>query len=1111
LGSITLHQKISAPTLPSKFLHRTHLLEQLHNSLFTNKNQNYLYFSYKLFLCCAPAGYGKTTLLSDFAHSNPFTCCWYFLDQMDTDPVVFLRTILQSIQRNYPRFGKTLFSKFNNPGPDGIALNQSFYYFLVDEICASIASEIQDPFGLILSNFEEVNESKVITDLVDRFLVKLPPQMVLIIESRIVPALSFTSLVVQDKVNGFNIDSFRFSASEICELANVQELPALSEEEAGQMARFFDGWVAGILLGTRVGQLRLRIFDSQQMQNGISFLHRSNKMLTEHSRKMLFTYVVDAVFKQDPDLITFYQTLSIFQLLEPGICNVILGITDAEERLAYLAQQGLFLSSQESTSGVIYCFHPAIRQLLSDQLQTVDPERFQILHRKAAALWKAAHDEEQALFHALAGKEFDLASSIILEAADSLRQHGQRETVNRWLDALPQAIWENHPQLLVLWATLYLEQGQQMLAIPLLDRVTALIPQELTNGLNDIYAQIAILKSKAFCQLGDYAQAEDLCNQVLLFLPEHEQTLRSAATLRLGICANLQGQFLKGITYLHQARACWANQPPPSQGIEISMALANTYYWMGNLELARYHLHHVLEDCEQIHDISGKGNALILRGLIAQDEGLLSEAEAVFSEVLKISKMALHEQRNQAYALGNLASLALEQGNYLQALDFAHKGLPLARQVGNRSVVNDILASLALGNLFLGDSLSALLYVKQMDVQNDVTKAVGYERAWRDLTFALILLTQHQYEEAVHSLSGLEAALKISNLQRLHFRTKLRLAACRIGLKQSEEAVQLLNEVLSLVNNHPGILHLVRTELKWMPLLHSLVHQHPALETWRNLLHLVDTSENSQEEVLLVEPAQEANSSPRLVITAFGEPQVILDGKPIKHWRMARAMELFFFLLDATTVVSKEALLTALWSEYDEHIANTFRNTIYHLRKLFGEACIALSHAGYQLDLAACYGNQIMYDVQDFFQHQYAAREAVAREEFDRAQEELLKMVQLYKGEYGRSFYNDWCTTRRESLRSAYLEARHQLAQLFWAEEDWNECANHWRAILYLDNCLEAAHYGLMRCYLKLGKRNAALRQYQTYQELLQKELGVQPGQAIQNLYQRLVTKSSAD
>lgn len=354
----------------------------------------------------------------------------------------------------------------------------------------------------------------------------------------------------------------------------------------------------------------------------------------------------------------------------------------------------------------------------------------------------------------------------------------------------------------------------------------------------------------------------------------------------------------------------------------------------------------------------------------------------------------------------------------------------------------------------------------------------------------------------------IEAALPTTDFKRGSFQAKLGLAACRVAQEQPEEAVRLLQEVTSLLDAHRAYTHLVQVELQWLPDLQAFLQKHPQLASLRSLLDisepLVPTQQQDPAPVHL--PVEE-NTLPKLAIYAFGEPTVLLNGQPIKRWRLASVMELFFFLLDAAHPVSKEHILTALWPEYDEQTTRTFHSTIYYLRKLLGETCVVFSPAGYHLDLASCYGEQVFYDVQAFQQYRAEAEQALAQGEDAQAREALLKMVQLYRGDYGRAFYSDWCTFRRDELRTTYLEARRQLAQIAWDAEAWSESAEHWRQMLRLDACLEEAHYGLMRCYLRQGKRGAALRQYQTCQKTLHEELGIQPGQALQHLYQRLTAK----
>lgn len=1095
-----LLRKISEPTLPATLLHRTHLLTQLQEALTPDARLDGISLHHKLVLSCAPAGYGKTTLLADFARVTPFLCCWYFLDQTDTDPVVFLRTLLASIQHVFPHFGVSLHPLFDRLVSKEASLARSFYHFLIEALCAACATELTAPFALILSNYEEINESETLADLVNMLLAKLPPQAALIIESRVIPDLSFASLVIRDEICGLHTGMLRFSAQEISDLTSLQGLPVLTAEEAEQLATSFDGWIAGILLGTRIGQARFRMSIQQTAQSGHLPEHQV-KAIAEHQKKMLFEYVVEEVFKQDRAATTFVQMLSILQQIEPALCNALLDITDAAEQLLHLERLGIFLSSQESSSGVIYRCHPAIRELLSERLRRQEPAQFLVLHRKAAAIWRAAHNEEQAIYHALSGEDYDLAASLILDASERLLQQGQRETVLRWLHALPETLQENHPRVLVLRATLHLERGQQGLALALLSKAAELVPEATTTEMSIFQANIAILQSKALFQTGAYAQAEALCQQVLLSLPQQEQALRAAAEMRLGICANLQGQFLNGITHLRQALAIWANHPPLNQAIDIHSSLANTYYLIGNPHLAQHHLQVMLEGCEQIQDMVGKGNALILQGLIAQDQGLMSEAEAHFLQVLALSRSPDME-RSRAYALVNLSSLCIEQGHYSQALTYAQEGLALARAVGNRSAINDALSSLALGYVLLGDPTSALFMVEQMDAPEQA----GYERAWHDLTLGLILLRQKRYIEADACLTKIEAILHTTDLKRPRFRAKLRLAACRAAQGHPEQAASLLEDVASLLTMHPGSLHLVQTEVQWMPVLLSVIRTHQSLTSLRKQLDLAESPHAEHEQIssaLVDVPAPPTRS---MTISAFGEPMVVLDGQPIKHWRMARAQELFFFLLNAGRSCSKEAILAAVWPEYDEQAANSFRNTMYQLRKLFGEASIILNPAGYHLDLTACYGDQVFYDVQAFQRYWDEAQQALTLTDTAHAKDMLLKMVKLYQGDYGRPFYNEWCTVVRDKLRTIYLGVHHQLAQIAWQAEDWNESAEYWREMLRLDNCLEEAHYGLMRCYLKQGKRGAALRQYQSCQEILQQELGVQPGQAIQNLYHRLTT-----
>jgi len=1103
----SLPRKTGAPVLPSIVLHRQALLNRLQEAITGASRRDGTSHRYKLVLCCAPAGYGKTTLLADFARSTRMTCCWYFLDQADTDPVIFLQTLLASLRRVFPSFAEHLDplfeSLFNGRSP---SLSEACFPAL-DALCAALATDICEPLALFFCNYEEINESENLIGLVNALLKQLPPQVTLVIESRVMPDLALAPLLIRDEMGGLDRTALRFSAQDITELTRLYGLATLSDEDAEHLTTSFDGWITGILLGTRLGDVRFLLPELRAEGQQNPALLRGERCALP-TRKNLMMYLAREVFGRDPATYTFLQAAVLLQEMEPDMCNVLLERTDAAERLAHLERQGLFITSQQSDSHVLYTCHPVIRELLARDLYQSDPMRFAALHRRATELWHAREQYEQAMYHAGQADAVDLQVHLLLDACRECLQQGKLETLARWLQLLPLPMRESHPRLLLIQATIALAHGQQGTVLPLLEKATALTSSLDTPQAGLLRAEIAILQAQALCQTGAYRESRLLCEYALQELPQEERDMRAAAWTRLGICYNLQGQFAAGITYLQQALHTWTSQPPPNQAIDIHSSLANTYYLTGTFALAEHHLACAWQICEQVHDTRGQVNNLILQGILAQNQGAFAQAEAAFQHALTLAGTASHLQRGQAYALVNLGSLALDQGTYERALLFSEKGLALAHQWGNRSLVNAALSNLALIHLFMGDAPGALHYVESMQARPGSAENAGYEWVWRELTRGMILLTQAHPQEAYACLMDVETRLHTTDLKRAVLQVKLRLAACHLALEQPEECVRLLTETAALLACTVSSPHLVLLELQWLPALRSVVEQHPQMASLRHLVGLAEPLLSQTREAQL--PSRRALAEPgsaRITIQAFGEATVLLGEQPITHWRMARAMELFFFLLDRTRPTSKEAILAAVWPEFDEHTNQTFHSTLHHLRKVLGEACLVFHPGGYSLDLAAGYGEQVFYDVKAFHCSRLEAEQALARHDAARAREAMLTMVALYQGDYGRPFYNTWCTLRRDELRTAYLQARRQLAELAWQAETWQESAEHWHHMLLLDNLLEEAHYGLIRCYMRQGKRGAALRQYQSCQKTLQEELGLQPGPALQHLYKRLTAK----
>ena len=1103
----TAQRKFIRPTLPPSLLHREALLQRLNDIIVGPASATES--SCKLVLLHAPAGYGKTTLLADFARQTTIPCCWYLLDRSDTDTITFIECLLASIRSRFPRFGVTLDPLLTGArAGDADHRAECRIETVMSMLIEALATEISERFALVLCNYHEVNTSHEITNLINQ-LLQHPTMCVLVIESRALPDLDFASLLANSEMHVMSSMLFRLSIEEISILAYRQGVPPLSDADAAQLAEAFDGWITGILLGTRLGNVRFLPGKAK----GPPLLTATSELPVD--RQFLFAYVVNEVFTQHPNVYAFLKDVCILREMTPSICDALLGTSNATEHLYYLEQHGLFVSQTRADPQITYTCHSVLRELLADELARKAPERFVLLHTRAAELLGGLLDYEHAFSHALIANAGNLAARLILEASDQLFSQGHIETLARWIDALPESLRVHSPKLLLIRAQIHCMVGDYHCAFPLVT-----IAQELIVGhsseielddLPTLQAEIALVKANVLFHKGSYQEAEDLCHEVLASLSADEVTFRREAHMRLGVCNALLGNFTSALTHLRQALQLWGHSTTGYQVADVHSVLVNVYISQGNFALAEHHIARSIACREQTHDVWGKVYDLVRLGNMKHDQGAFAEAEAALTEAFTLST-SMHFPRGISYALVNLGTLYQDQGLYERSLAVLEEGLALTRQLLDTYLTNCTLCYLAMSYLSMRDTVTASLLVSETHILTNNNETLGFEQAQRELSAGMIFYYQHRYAEAYACLHTLEDA---SGHRQLQLRSWFRLAACALAQEQMSEVIRLLETITAALAITDCYEHLGISELRNLPALEHVIKTLPEAARLRDLLHLETNFQENKASIQSVPSSPKIDEmpavvqQPRLRILALGEPTVFIDEKPVTHWRMARAMELFFYLLDCGRPVRKEQILTALWPEVDERTDHTLHSTIYYVRKALGDSCIISQKGTYVLNLSSLYRKPLEYDVAAFQNYYTQARQALTQEDDATARTAFLAMIDLYRSDYVQSFYSDWCSLRRDELRTAYLDARHHLAQISWRSDHFEESATHWQHMLAVDTCQEGAHYGLMRCYLRQGKRGLALRQYQRCKETLQEELGIQPGPTIENLYQRL-TESSA-
>lgn len=1100
--------KIVAPSLPSAILHREALIAQLQQAIVgTASPATEGQAPYKLVLLYAPAGYGKTTLFADFAHSTQFPCCWYRLEHTDADKITFLQTVITTICARFPAASATLETLLSplRTTPEKFACQATCEEF-IQHLAAALAAEIREKFALVLSNYHEVNANEMINLIVNQMLKRFPAQCVLVIESRAIPNLEFAPLLIERKIFSLSAKQLRFSAAEIQQLSNIQGREPLGQEEAERLTASFDGWIAGILLGTHLGDVPFLC------QNKLDQLQREETL--SFDRHHLFAYMLNEIFQRELEIYAFLKEVAILEQMTPAFCDALLEREDSAARFQYLEQQGLFLTSRREKARTTYTCHSVLRDLLRSDLRSQNPERFHALHARASLLFAAEQDYANAVYHAFEAKSYEQAARLIIAACDCMQASGQVETLARWIDTLPSEVLSNSPQVLLLRANLHLMHGEYLQALPLLEEAdrsskTACSPDELPAR----QVAIVVARSKALFQTGQYEQARYLCSQILNDIPANETALRAEVHMTLGICANLTDNFSAGIDQLQRALQLVGRATQGQQTAKLHSLLASAYSLLGNFALAEHHLARALSSWEGLPDPQGKINHTIRCALVRQRQGLYAEAERMLTQAMEEARQAGNFRSSEAYALVCLGDLYQDEEKYTLSLAAVEEGLALARQLEDSYLVSNALCILALSYLFMGDASTAWLLLAET-AEQETGKGAGvdrFHRAMHHFTCGTILLHRQQYEKAAAALCQAESTLREIGIKRELLQVTLRLAACRLA--QGEEIGGYLQTVEELTRC-TDYKQVVQVELRRHTCLEKALRtrsEGARLHAWLQI-EADRPAEESPQPALApqTDSEPEAASLPgeagvdsSLQIHALGEPLIAIDHKPITHWRLSQIPELFFLLLENKSPMRKEQIITALWETVDEQIEKKLRMLFYYLRKTLGESCVVFQSGCYSLCLEAHFSAGVWHDVAVFQTHAARAQQALAEEDEETARREMEGAVELYRGEYLQSFYSDWCRRQREELRQLYLDMRDRLARLAWQLEQFDESRRHWQAMLVADPCLENAHLGLMRYYLRLGKRSLALRQYQQCKETLHTELGVGPGTGIQNFYQR--------
>ena len=374
-----LATKLYIPLPRTKVVLRPRLIERLNEGLHR-----------KLTLISAPAGFGKTTLVSEWVAGCERPVAWLSLDEGDNDPTRFLTYLVAALQTIAPNIGEGVVSALQSPQPPP---TESILTTLLNEITA-----IPDNFVLVLDDYHVI-DAKRIDDALTFLLEHLPPQMHLVITTREDPQLPLARLRARGQLTELRAADLRFTPAEAAEFLNQVMGLNLSAEEITALETRTEGWIAGLQLAALSMQGR------EDIPAFIRAFAGDNRYIVD--------YLVEEVLQRQPDHVrSFLLQTSILDRLNGPLCDAVTGQEEGNARLEALERGNFFVVPLDDRRHW-YRYHHLFAEVLSAHLRAEQPDQVATLHRRASEWYEQHGSAADAIRHALAAEDFERAADLV--------------------------------------------------------------------------------------------------------------------------------------------------------------------------------------------------------------------------------------------------------------------------------------------------------------------------------------------------------------------------------------------------------------------------------------------------------------------------------------------------------------------------------------------------------------------------------------------------------------------------------------------------------------------------------------------------------------------------
>jgi LuxR family maltose regulon positive regulatory protein len=602
--------KLHRPSIPAKWVQRPYLIQRLNEGLAFNR---------PVTLVSAPAGFGKTTCISEWANAlDGWPVTWLNLDSSDDDPGRFFAYLVAALQNVEASLGQEIGGVIRS---GQIPPSEIISTTLVNDILA-----LEGRFLLVLDDFHVIQD-RLILQVMEQLLANFPHPLHLVLITREDPPLPLARLRANNQLTEIRARDLCFTSRDTDRFLNEVMGLSLSQADIATLEDKTEGWVVGLQLAG------LSVRDRADPSSFIATMSGTHRFI--------LSYLTEQVLGQQPGEIQhFLLQTSILDRLNGDLCNAVSGRSDSQALLEQLFNANLFLITLDDERQW-YRYHHLFADLLRDLQKTFQEDKTSELHRRASRWYVQAGMSSEAIQHALAAEDYAMAVDLLESHAMEMIMQGYAKTVHGWIQSLPEEWGSQSPRTNLAFAWALLLRGAYSQASAYLEQLGAtLINQPSGETNNSIRAEWLVMQSLNLYMQGKTTECMEMAMQVLELAPEQDSRVRSMAYYVQASVSNLIGDYPQAVEFYQKSIQLSRVTENYVAEMMSTVGLAGMVLEHGQLHLAFEIAYHAVERIERsgmLHPI----NAVIYASLgdVYYQWYQIEEARHNFQRALHLSTL----------------------------------------------------------------------------------------------------------------------------------------------------------------------------------------------------------------------------------------------------------------------------------------------------------------------------------------------------------------------------------------------------------------------------------------------------------------------------------------